>query len=249
MQKSIYQLLVVLFIFSITGCFLDFKKKDLSKYNFNEGTFFDGKSMVHIEILNQYVLDDAAPFTFEATIKADTSQLSYPTILSSREEDDFLKSTLFFLWSTGVPTLYLGAAGGNACAYRLIDDPNTKYPTNSPNLLDNQWHHIVITRDTSNISFYVDQKLVCKSSGGHSLGFNTSFRIGGDRASRYNTYFHGFIKNVGLWNSYTSDIHEFTKRNVTGKEPDLLGYWPLNPSSENPFADLSLNKSHGVWSN
>ena len=237
---------IILFSLLLSGCFLDFKKKDLSKYNFNEGAFFDGQSMIQISP-KPHTLQ---PYTFEAKIKADTSQSTFPAIFSSRTEDGFFEPTLFLLWGTnGVPAISLGRRG-NVCYSRKgeqVDSSFIIYENTSPNLMDNQWHHIVMTRDSVDWQLYVDATLACSAPIITQLDLRLAISIGGDKASRYNTYFHGYIKDVKIWTSHTSDINELTNRIVTGNEPDLLGYWPLNPKSENPLEDLSLNKSHGVW--
>ena len=253
-QKSFLYILITLLTLNTTGCFLDFKKKDISQYNFNAGTFFDGQSMIQVPTQAHYKIEAWTPYTIEATIKADSSQLPYPTIISSRDEGGFTKGILINLWDKlGVLSMYLGAkSGGNICHLPdslkgIVDDRSSSY-TSSPNLKDNQWHHIVITRATHDWEMYIDGELVCERPVKHPIDFNIALNIGGDRASRYNTYFHGYIKDVKIWTSYTSDIHELIHRNVTGGEQDLLGYWPLNPSLPNPLIDLSQNKSHGVWS-
>ena len=247
-MKINYALLCI--ALAMNGCFLDFKNKDLSKYNFNEGTFFDGRSMVYVSTPSHYNIEGYKPYTFEVKIKADTTQLTYPTILSSRKEGGFFEASLFFLFDTaGVPSQGLGRI--NLCVYRAEENifqfsDGLGY-TSSPNLRDNQWHHIVMTRDSVNWEQYVDGKLVCEDKEDLPLDLSKSITIGGDRASRYNTYFHGYIKDLRVWTSYTANIQEFTSRTVTGSEQDLLGYWPLNPSLPNPLIDLSQNKSHGQW--
>ena len=216
----------------------------------NPGTFFDGKTMVQATPMPHYKIDTGMPFTFEAKIKADTFQLTYPAIFSSRDEEGFLKSTLIFLWDTkGVPVINVGP-GGNICVHEKGEgsDEFTNYYTTSPNLVDGKWHHIVITRDTVNLTLYVDQKSVCNAKTARSLDLDNAISIGGDRASRYNTYFHGYIKDLRIWTSFAKDIDEFTTRNINGNEPDLLGFWPLDSSLTNPLIDYSLNQNHGFWS-
>ena len=217
----------------------------------NQGTFFDGQSMIYIPTQNHYNVKEYEPYTFESKIKPDTTQLTFPTILSSREEEDYLGATLIFLFDkAGVPALGLG--NQNLCVYTLEEAPiipsDSLGFTTSPNLRDNQWHHIVMTRDSNNWKLYVDNVLVCEDKVNVALDLSASITIGGDRASRYNTYFHGYIKDLKIWTSYTDNIEEFSNRNINGNEPDLLAFWPLDSSLANPLIDYSSNQNHGFWS-
>lgn len=177
-------------------------------------------------------------FTFEARIKADPTQVSYPQIASYRTNT--ANGFLFGLWYDGKPFVQLGGSTGNWVA------------PSSPDLRDNQWHHVAVTRDLGTISYYVDGVSVGTLSVGYLTRNITSpgpLNIGYDAGSIGNTEFKGIISNLRIWNiaRTSSDIYNNSYKKVVGTETGLIGAWELTEESGQIAYNKVSGKSNGTY--
>jgi len=70
----------------------------------------------------------------------------------------------------------------------------------------------------------------------------------GKSGFRNTDFFHGSLGEIRLWNTARSEaeIAENMNRRLTGNEPGLVGYWPLNERYNTVAYDKSPNNYHGT---
>ena len=122
-----------------------------------------------------------------------------------------------------------------------------------------KWAHLAGTIDASgNGILYKNGQLL--TSGKTQLPTymkRTKNAIGislGGLSGRWNSSgdFHGKIADVRIWNKArtSAEIQADMSKRLTGKEPSLVGYWPLNETklegSALKVSDLSKNNLHGT---
>ncbi len=113
----------------------------------------------------------------------------------------------------------------------------------SSTLVDNAWSHVAATYNGSQARIYINGVL-------ESTGFvpvietnNVALRMGG----RYNLNFDGIIDEARIWNIARTpeEIQQSMARMLTGIEPGLVGYWPLNEGSGRTAFDQTSNNNNG----
>ncbi len=122
------------------------------------------------------------------------------------------------------------------------------YDAKNINLTVDSWHHLAVVLDQNNTAhFYVNGEL--KDSIAGTVAANTSqnnCEIGRDNRFT-NEFCDGYIAEVRLWNTARSqaDIQTTMSYRLSGKESDLVAYWPLNQvnmmQSPQTVADLTGN--------
>jgi hypothetical protein len=173
-------------------------------------------------------------FTFEAWIKADSTQTGIPVILSNR-------GTL----STGfLVMLYNHVLAIQAGSFNTL--------TTSNDLYDNICHHIACTRLDSNLTFYLDGNVLplnplYNSFSPYSITDSHDLWIGFDSPNS-GTEYKGIVHEVRMWNM--ARTHQQIQSNMsiylTGNEPGLIGYWRMNEGSGQVISDLSVYHNNGV---
>lgn len=120
------------------------------------------------------------------------------------------------------------------------------YNLTGVNLKDNAWHQIVVTKDLSNVKFYIDgvlkKTVTVTNSISYTLGNNFSVgqHANGDPAFNLT----GSVDEVRIWNVARTATQITNNKNIeiTAPQTNLLGYWRFNETS-GPAADLS-GKNH-----
>ncbi|WP_017715114.1 LamG domain-containing protein [Kamptonema formosum] len=97
----------------------------------------------------------------------------------------------------------------------------------------NKWHHVTGTYDGQNLVVWVDGvRKASQSVSPAGVGYDpeNSLRIGAFKDDNESYYFKGNIAEVRLWNKVRSEqeIQADMCKRLTGKEANLVGYWPLN---------------------
>ncbi len=176
-------------------------------------------------------------FTMEAWIKADPSQVSVPRILSHRSgsgQDGFI----FGLFSNG--KIFMQIDGITP----MLAGPNC------PDLRDNTWHHVALSRENNNFTMYVDG-IVCTYIPSPPRNMNTDVYsdlwIGRDEVSG-NSTFKKNIDEVRFWNVARSATELLDNKNTSldGTEAGLIGYWKFDEGSGTYAEDASPNGNHGT---
>jgi hypothetical protein len=125
-----------------------------------------------------------------------------------------------------------------------------QYPKTAPNSLKlGQWQHVAATYDGKQAVLYINgEKQTVHSFVGSALYHDpeNNLYIGTylDNDERYP--FQGLIAEVRLWSVARSaeDIQKAMKHRLSGSEPGLVGYWPLDDGGVTP--DKTDKKHHGV---
>lgn len=159
--------------------------------------------------------------TTEAWIRADVAGPATHTVLSKRDVGDITSGFMFgLLLGGGVWIQYAGA-------------PN--HFSNTPNLLDDQWHHIAAVRElltptSGEIRLYVDGVIVLRTVVGALRDADTtsSVLIGAD--ANTSPAFAGVIHNVRMWSVARTEAEIEASRflPLTGAELGLRGAWALD---------------------
>ena len=108
----------------------------------------------------------------------------------------------------------------------------------SDNLEDGTWTHVAVTRDATNsLQVYLNGTALGARTWTGELRFN---RIGGGLLGR--------VADVRVWDhARTASAIEFDRhRRLTGAEPGLLGYWPLDDAAGATVQDLSPAANDGT---
>jgi hypothetical protein len=97
----------------------------------------------------------------------------------------------------------------------------------------NKWHHIAGTYDGQNLVVWVDGvRKASQSVSPAGIGYEpeNSLRIGAYKDNDESYYFKGKIAEVRLWNKVRTEqeIQADMSKRLTGKEANLVSYWPLN---------------------
>ena len=136
---------------------------------------------------------------------------------------------------------------------RFRNSGNINYDIVASNLLDfNQWQHLALTYDGSNIHLYKDGVLISTTPANGMITQSTqSFRLAG--LDYQNDVFHmnGRLDEVRLWDVALSqtEINNWMCVPIDLTHPNynnLMGYWKLNEGLGITTADLSINGNNGT---
>jgi predicted secreted protein len=109
---------------------------------------------------------------------------------------------------------------------------NGASPSDPNPVKTHSWTHIAGTYDGSMARLYINGILVAEEAFTDNIGAgDTGFYIGG---LYQNERFQGLIDEVRLWNvtRTPAEIQNYMRLTLTGDEPGLAGYWPLDKTAE-----------------
>jgi hypothetical protein len=129
-----------------------------------------------------------------------------------------------------------------------INDQTT--PPTAINLADGAWHWLSVTwrRQGGQLQIAVDGAIAYTGSLAPSdrltLGGSLTFGADGDGANPW----VGFLESLQVWDEVlgTDEIQANQHLPLTGNEPGLLGYWPLEDLGRGQIFDRSPNGYHGT---
>lgn len=109
----------------------------------------------------------------------------------------------------------------------------------------NQWYHVAWTWNGSFQKLYILGELDTTQSCSDSVADDLGVWV---RWGRGDANFDGIIDDIRIWNIELSQfqIQENMYLEITGNEPGLIGYWPLNEGAGINTADLTSNGYHGI---
>ncbi|MCK4677859.1 MAG: choice-of-anchor D domain-containing protein, partial [Bacteroidales bacterium] len=117
--------------------------------------------------------------------------------------------------------------------------------------LGNAWHHVTWTMTSSESKIYIDGCLkTTKNESGSNIGYhaaNPSIGRWWDECYHFK-YFNGLIDELRIWNTAIEhiEIQSNMRKELTGAENGLIGYWPFNEGSGNITFDQTLHSNHGT---
>ena len=135
-------------------------------------------------------------------------------------------------------------ASRNTCkGYKLYAGTNNKWQTwvgngsnwqtlGGPDVVLNTWTHVAATYDGSDLKLYVNGNLAATRKTTYIPNTVYPLRIGtgASETNPPNYYFPGQIGEVSVWNVARTEqeIKADMSKRLTGKEANLVSYWPLN---------------------
>lgn len=161
-------------------------------------------------------------------------------------------------------------------SYQLAIDANGRmgmavYEANNPNkavagrtssslgLQPDTWYHVsgVFRTDTDEIELYLNgQRLLPFNSFSYSTPLNaifagnTAVKIGGStNVSGQDILYQGLMADVRIWDDARSQAQIMDNMNteLTGLEPNLVGYYKFEDTGSNLVSDDSANENVGTW--
>jgi hypothetical protein len=168
-------------------------------------------------------------FTIQAWVKLSSSQpTSLTAVLSNRTS-----ATVGFRFSTGTGTsLLMQIAGVNYSS------------STTPNIHDNNCHHVAVTRSGGTLMFYVDGVAYGTAAAAGSMNGGTIY-VGYDPIDNYST--SGIIDDVSLWNTTLSGSTIFAGKSIipAGNTTGLVAYWDFNETGGQVTYDGSSTENNG----
>ncbi len=152
--------------------------------------------------------------------------------LVTRPSDDQSKQQFsLFLHGDGVPE------------FRVDTTEGAIFAKGTGPVTDGNWHHLagVFNDATDRLSLFVDGVLVNSVPINRApLSTSQSIQVG-RFSSKFDQFFKGVIDEIRIWNVARSaiDIQVSSRVLLTGAEPGLVGYFPLNEGSGDSAGDVS----------
>jgi hypothetical protein len=175
-----------------------------------------------------------APFTFEVWVKQRPGAGYYQELAESRGMSLFIinASTLFL--NLGIP----GAGGAPGCCYQGAATTYAMFAGSSPIPVD-EWVHVAITWNGVQPAAFVNGQTDVLTSQGTQDSFSCcDFGEGSDCFSPAHPYVT--MDEMRLWNFARAqdEIQATMHTLLTGSEPGLVNYWPLNEGTGQVGHDL-----------
>jgi len=150
--------------------------------------------------------------------------------------------------------LRLQLASGEGSLFIVTDDGTTQaiVDESSTGWTYNNWHHVAVTYDGSNITAYVDGNLAGSASTaalGSIVDSDGQVAIGrSERTASPNDQFDGSITDVRVWDHARTqgEIQADKDGRLNGDETGLLRYWALDGNSNSTVTDLTGNSPAGT---
>lgn len=122
----------------------------------------------------------------------------------------------------------------------------------------NSWHHIAVSYDGSNITFFIDGNIDSQvNKPGLVFGNNSESLILGADFPGGNEYFDGNMDEVAIWNealsateinalyNFGSELDATENSGAYLSESNLVGYWQMNEGTGTTVTDGSGNNNSG----
>lgn len=178
-------------------------------------------------------------FTIEAWVKPrpsthktyNDSADHLESIISQENNADNLAGRWFFgLRNHNNPTFFTRDSAGTGGWYYQSDAI----------VPQGRWSHVAVTRLGTELSFFVDGKLVATKECVDCATANLDFTIGKAFADRgfygvgWAHAFDGLIREVRVWNYARSEgnIAKYRTKKLSQKDSGLVGYWPLDDAND-----------------
>ena len=218
-------------------------KQDNSTYSIDLEK--DSSQYLSITDANQTGLDITGDLTIEAWVKFETAGTNQLPIISKWNADN--NRSYYFDYYNNTLRLGLSDDGTSVINQTVSWTPSIGV-----------WYHLAVSYDLSagSSKFYVDgSQQGSTQTGGKTSIFNSNADfIIGRAATTSGQYFDGKIDDVRIWNDIrtATEIKENNKRELTGSESNLQGYWKFENSLSDETSnnnDLTNNNSASFSSN
>ena len=148
----------------------------------------------------------------------------------------------------------LFTVGFNASNNVEVTVGNQTYSSTFINNDDSTWHHYTIAYDKPNLNLEIFDRSSSATVSSTNNNFFSSFTSGGKtyfgKNSRNNSeFFNGSAHQIRIWNRALSSSVVSSRLNVnlTGREPGLVGYWPMEEGRGNLAEDKARARNAEVY--
>jgi len=152
------------------------------------------------------------------------------------------------IYAEGKWRLSLGLDSGTGLLDSWVNDA-AQIHSDRPVVFD-EWQHVAVTSSDTARTFYISGQPAGTGSAPAMASDVTGAAIGGVIAEVDNARnrFEGDIDEVAIWNRALSpaEIADLATGRLTGEEPGLMAWWPLDEPSGTAVADATGNGSNGV---
>lgn len=145
--------------------------------------------------------------------------------------------------TSGVITYFYGTSGGDATPYQGF---NTSTP-----LTLNEWNHVAIVRDLTNMQLYWyvngEQTNTTAANFGSAVAGVNNVLLGDGYTNNYN----GIIEEVRIWSEARSQtqIRDNMGKRLLGSEPNLVAYYRMDDAAGTTLSDATANLHDGTLVN
>ena len=209
-------------------------------YGFNNqaGDFEAGSSQyLNITDASQTGLD-LTNLTFAAWVKFESQPPTNHYRLVAKRATNQIQYSFYYSVSECVGSCLVITSGDVDCATEVLRTSAVTTLTNG------RWYHVaaVLTNASTNNFIYLDGVRLAEVSqvAGSIQNCTGAFEVGSTNGGIQNM--DGLIDELSVWNRVLSpdEIRGLMKKQLTGKETGLVGYWPM----EGDFRDRSNNANH-----
>ncbi|MBL9175134.1 MAG: carboxypeptidase regulatory-like domain-containing protein [Verrucomicrobiales bacterium] len=152
------------------------------------------------------------------------------------------------IYSEGHWALSLGIQQGSGRLDSWVNDKN-QILSDRP-VVFGEWQHVAITSDGTSRTFYINGRFAGSGSAPAVNPNKAGAAIGGtiSELNGSRNRFEGELDDVALWNRAlsASEVETLAAGPVTGTEPGLIAWWPLDEASGETVADATGRGSTGV---
>jgi len=151
--------------------------------------------------------------------------------------------------TNGSPIICKGFGGAGYDLYITGDEQHRRIgfsaaqtEVQSNTFLENErWYHVAATSTDQSIQLYINGILDSEvNPAGTISAVNQDLFIGTmDTRFGHELFYLGDVDEVRIWNKVRSsvEIHSFMNRELSGEEPGLIGYWPMNNGTMRALID------------
>jgi Concanavalin A-like lectin/glucanases superfamily len=204
-----------------------------------------GSTVMQFDGVNDYVEVpysaslNPTQFTVSCWVKAEEGQKTHGFPLVNRSQNSGLKGYFFSTTETTENRWLMGVGAGSGW--------NTLTGTK---VMLNTWTHLTATHDGNALKFYINGTLAGTANVPYTVNSGSPLCFG---SAGINSFFPGQIADVRIWNKARTqvEIHADMYKRLSGKEPNLVAYYPLNEiqlkdkGSTRKVKDLAGN-NHGI---
>jgi Concanavalin A-like lectin/glucanases superfamily/TIR domain len=179
--------------------------------------------------------------TIEAWVRFDALPADFAVIASKDEGPrDHNK------WMFGYATNYFGKTHNLIFWFHAAGGPQKALWSSTWIPEFGEWHHLAVVKDGDEYAIYTDGY-----RNGHISLHTIPATVNGPLQfgiAENRFQLHGALDEVRLWNIARTqeELRAQMETELTGKEPGLVGYWPLNEAGGTTLNDLSGNGNNGV---